>query len=62
VIFRAPAGLLYANELAVYGGPCLLREIPFMLGKFSMSVAIAATLTLPTTLSAQVGGVPNVGP
>jgi hypothetical protein len=33
-----------------------------MLGKLSMIGAIAATLMTPTTLSAQVGGVPNVGP
>ena len=32
-----------------------------MIGKISMIGAIAATLLIPTTLSAQVG-VPNVGP
>jgi hypothetical protein len=55
-------GFFMPTYLAVYGRPCLLREIPLMLGKFSMSVAIAATLMIPTTLSAQVGAVPNVGP
>jgi hypothetical protein len=33
-----------------------------MLGKLSIVGAVAATLVFPAALSAQVGGIPNVGP